>query len=128
SPALVSVRIPVAEIKSDHDRMTRIMLDALKAKAFPEVQYEMIKATPEQPTGDAFTLRTEGKLTIAGVTRDVRMDVTATRSADQRYVLTGEAPIRMTDYRITPPVAMLGTLKTGDAVTVAFRWVVDRVQ
>ena len=108
--------------------MTRIMLEALKAKNFPEVQYEMIKATAAPANGEAFIVKTEGKLTIAGVTRDVAMDVTATRGADQRYVLTGTAPIKMTDYGITPPVTMLGALKTGDQVTVSFRWVVNRIQ
>jgi len=127
-PALVAVKIPVTDIKSDHDRMTRIMLDALKARTFPEVRYELLEATPLHSAVDAFTLKTKGRLTIAGVTRDVQMDVTATRGVDQRYVLTGETPIRMTEFGITPPVTMLGTLKTGDQVMVSFRWVVNRVQ
>ena len=126
--ALVSVKIPVTDIKAEHDRMTRIMLEALKAKDFPEVRYEMSKAIPDPATADAFVFKTEGKLTIAGVTRDVQMNVTATRGADQQYVLTGSVPIKMTDYGITPPVTMLGALKTGNDVTVSFRWTVNQVR
>ena len=127
-PALVSVKIPVTEIKSDHARMTNIMLDALKAKSFPEIRYELLEAAPAESAQDRFTVKTKGKLTIAGVTRDLQMNVTATHDGDKRFVLTGDALIKMTDYGITPPVTMLGALKTGDQVNVSFRWVVDRVQ
>src|SRR5437867_2076349 len=37
TPALVTVKIPVAAIKSEHARMNNIMLDAMKAKTNPEI-------------------------------------------------------------------------------------------
>jgi len=128
SPALVSVKIPVAAIKAEHARMNNIMLEAMKASANPEIRYELVEANPVKGSGDAFVVNTKGKLTIAGVTRDLDMDVTAKRDGDRRYVMTGEAPIKMTDFGITPPVTMLGTLKTGNEVKVTFCWVVDRIQ
>jgi len=128
TPALVTVKIPVAAIKSEHARMNNIMLDAMKAKTNPEIRYELTEAVPARTTGDPLVVKTKGKLTIAGVSRELQMDVTASRDSDKRYVLTGEAPIRMSDFGITPPVTMLGTLKTGDDVKVTFRWVVDRIQ
>jgi polyisoprenoid-binding protein YceI len=126
-PALVTVTIPVSAIRSGHTRMNNIMLDAMKAKSFPEIRYELASAVPAGGSGESFTMRTSGKLTIAGVTRELQMDVRAA-SHGRQVVLAGEAPIRMTDYGIKPPVAMMGTLKTGDAVKVAFRWVVDRTE
>jgi polyisoprenoid-binding protein YceI len=128
TPALVTVKIPVAAIKSEHARMNKIMLDAMKAKTNPEIRYELTEAVPTKTIADPFVVKTKGKLTVAGVTRELQMDVTASRDGDKRYVLTGEAPIRMTDFGITPPVTMLGTLRTGDDVKVSFRWVVDRIQ
>ena len=127
-PVLVTVKIPVVAIKSEHDRMNNIMLDAMKAKSNPEIRYELTEAVPANAGSDPFVVKTKGKLTIAGVTRDLLMDVVASRDGDKRYVLTGQTPIRMTDFGITPPVTMLGTLKTGDLVKVNFRWVVDRIQ
>jgi polyisoprenoid-binding protein YceI len=121
--ALAKVSIPVASVRSDHDRMDRIMREALKT---PEITYEMASSSLLKMAGDSFVVRTSGKLSIAGMTRDVALDVTVQRSGERRYVLTGQTPIRMTDYGIKPPVAMMGTLKTGNDVTVAFRWVLDR--
>lgn len=127
-PALVTVKIPVAAIKSEHTRMNNIMLDAMKAAANPEIRYELTEAVGEKGGGEDFVVRTKGKVTIAGITRDLEMKVAAKRDGEKRYLLTGEAPIKMTDFGITPPVTMMGALKTGDDVKVSFRWVVDRIQ
>ena len=118
--SLVDVSIPVTSLKSDHARMDRLMSDALKSKANPAITYRMTGATLQRVS----TAHTTGKLTIAGVTRDVTMDVSMSRDNDSQYVLTGTTPIRMSDYGVTPPVTMMGTLRTGNDVTVTFRWVV----
>ncbi len=128
TPAMVSVKIPVAQIKSEHARMNNIMLEAMKANSFSEISYELLEASPAKGNPDSFVMTTRGKLTIAGVTHDLLMDVAAKRDSDKRYVLTGEAPLKMTDFGIKPPVTMLGTLKTGDEVKVSFRWIVDRTE
>jgi polyisoprenoid-binding protein YceI len=125
-PAKVSVSIPVASIRSEHAKMDALMREALKAATSPDIRYDMATAALTKLTGDSFVVHTNGKLTIAGTTRDVAMDVTATRLGDGRYVLTGELPIRMADYGVKPPTAMLGTIKTGPDVKVVFRWVVGR--
>ena len=105
--------------------MDKLMADALKAKTHPEIRFEMTSATPRSTNGNAFVLETKGKLTIAGVTRDVAFDVQGSRNADGRYTLVGQAPIKMSDYGIKPPTAMMGTIKTGNDVKVTFRWVVE---
>lgn len=124
SAATASVTIPVATIRSEHDRMDRLMAEALKAKENPEIRYQMTSATLKDATGATFTLNTTGKLTIAGITREVSMDVTGTRQPDGRYVLAGQTPLKMTDFGIKPPKAMMNTIRTGDDVKVSFRWVV----
>ena len=123
-PAAV-VTIPVTSIKSEHAKMDKLMAEALKAREHPEIRYELTEST-QVPNAQTFTLKTKGKLTIAGVTRDIAMDVQGTRGADGRYVLTGTAPVKMTSFGIKPPTAMMGTIKTGDDVKVTFRWVVDK--
>lgn len=124
--ALVSVRIPVANITSEHDRMNRIMLDAMKAKTYPEIRYELTEASGMTGTAESFVVKTRGKLTVAGVTRDVQMDVTASKSGERRYILSGTAPLKMTDFGIKPPTAMMGAIKSADDIKVSFHWVVDR--
>lgn len=125
SPAKVTVTIPVKSLKSEHARMDELMASALKADKNPTIRYELSAAMPK---GDmtAFTVRAKGKLTIAGVTKEVDITVAGARNSSGQYVLTGEAPLKMTDFGIKPPTAMLGTIKTGDAVTVKFLWSVEK--
>lgn len=119
----VSVEIPVKSVRSEHPKMDKLMAEALKAEKNPMIRYAMTKVALAKE-GTPFMLDTTGKLTIAGVTRDVNMRVTGTRDANGAYVLTGQAPIRMSDYGIKPPTAMLGAIKTGNDVKVTFRWAV----
>ena len=124
APAKAVVTIPVTSIKSEHAKMDKLMADALKAKSHPEIKFEMTSATPRSANGNAFVLETKGKLTIAGVTREIAFDVQGSRGADGKYTLAGQAPIKMTQFGIKPPTAMMGTIRTGDDVKVTFRWVV----
>lgn len=123
--ASVVVTIPVTSIKSEHAKMDKLMAEALKAKQFPEIRYELTQAVPEAAAA-TFTVKARGKLTIAGVTRDVTVDVQGTRNADGRYTLAGTTPLKMTEFGIKPPTAMLNTIKTGDDVKITFRWVVAK--
>jgi polyisoprenoid-binding protein YceI len=125
SPAKVIVTIPVKSLKSEHDKMDQLMANALKADKNPTIRYELTQAVP---AGDmsSFTVKSKGKLTIAGVTKEVDITVTGARNSNGQYALTGEAPLKMTDFGIKPPTAMLGTIKTGDNVKVKFLWAVDK--
>lgn len=120
------VTIPIASIKSAHTKMDKLMAEALKARQHPEIRYELTEAAiPANPPA-SFLMKTRGRLTIAGVTRDLDMDVHGARGNDGRYILTGQAPVKMTTFGIKPPVAMMGTIRTGDDVKVTFRWIVEK--
>jgi polyisoprenoid-binding protein YceI len=60
-----------------------------------------------------------GKLTIAGVEREVALDLTV-QKAGTTLAVKGTLALVMTDYGITPPKAMLGMLKTDPKVTITF--------
>ena len=127
APANAVVTIPVTSIRSEHAKMDKLMAEALKASANPTIRYELTTADLAQ-SGPAIQLETRGKLTIAGVTRDVAMQVSGTREPNGAYVLTGQLPIRMSDYGVKPPTAMMGTIRTGNDVKVTFRWAVQPAQ
>lgn len=124
-PPLVQVAIPVQELRSGDPRMDRILLQALKAGAHPEIRYELqraVLAPGSAPASGPFLLDTRGKLTVAGVSRELVMQVTVTRAAGGEVTIEGRAPLKMTDFGIDPPRALLGTIRSGDAVAVSFLW------
>ena len=69
-------------------------------------------------TASAFAVRATGRLTLAGQTRTVTATLQGSARPDGKLRFTGQLPVTMSDYGIKPPTAMMGTLKTGDAVVV----------
>ena len=68
-------------------------------------------------------LRAVGLLTIAGVAREVTLDLKTMRKEETMSV-KGDLTLLMTDFGITPPKAMLGMLKTDPKVTITFETIV----
>jgi polyisoprenoid-binding protein YceI len=93
---------------------------ALKADETSEISYILATFDAAPGDADAFTLKTNGTLAIAGKENKLTMDVVATRLPDGTVKATGMVAIKMTDFGIKPPTAMFGTLRTGDEVRVNY--------
>ena len=123
----VKVQVGVKSLKSGKGGMDDVMYKALKADKFPTITYEMTVANAHgDPAATGGMFNTKGRLTVAGVTKEVPIHVTLKRLAADTLEVTGTAPLKMTQFGIKPPTAMLGTIKSGDDVKVTFRWVVKR--
>jgi len=126
----VRVEIPVTSLTSGKRGMDEKMHEALKARAHPAITYrlESAKLTTRQTnqrddSGGSLTINTQGVLTVAGAERAVDIPMQVRRLSKNRLEISGETSLRMTDFGIDPPRAMLGTLRTGDQVRVRWTWV-----
>jgi len=98
------------------------MFKTLKADKFPEIRYHMSTyQLAGDATNDGVTLQAIGTLTIAGQQKTIAMSVKTDRGANGSASAAGTQEILMTDFGIKPPVFMLGTLRTGNKVTVSFK-------
>lgn len=112
----VKVNIPVEGIISTKGRiMDGKTHTALKAEEHPDITFTMTSASLTKNTAVA-----KGRLTVAGVTKAISLQVQLTPMADGQYQVTGAYPMKMTDFGIDPPTALLGSLTTGDDVTIKF--------
>jgi polyisoprenoid-binding protein YceI len=57
---------------------------------------------------------------MAGKTKQVTLTVKVKTLPNGDLQLTGSYPIKMTEYSIEPPTAMMGAIKVGEEVTVNF--------
>ncbi len=123
----VVVTANVEAIECEKSKMNKKLQDALQSDDFPEVVFEAesaeILAGDEGPGASA-----AGTLTMAGETRDLGVDAIITRTEDGRLLLSGRAPILLSNFDIDPPTALLGTIKTGDEVFVRFEVVLSEQQ
>lgn len=116
----LTVRIKSEGIKSEKGRiMDNKTHKALAADDHKYITYALSKATITQQNDQKVTVRATGALTIAGKTKTVTMDVTGTKK-NGAIQFSGSKALKMTDFGIDPPTAMLGTLKTGDDITIDF--------
>ena len=106
------VVIPTASLTSPKDGIDKNMHKALKAAEHPEIRFRLRAL-------DAAAGTAVGQLTIAGVEKDVTLNVQVKRQV-AALAVTGTTSLLMTDYGITPPKAMLGMLKTNPKVTITF--------
>jgi polyisoprenoid-binding protein YceI len=65
-------------------------------------------------------IKCNGKLTVAGVTKDIDLVAKAKVNADKSINVKGSKKINMRDWDIDPPSFMMGAVKTGEEVTISF--------
>lgn len=114
------IAVPVATLTSRDPGLDKTMAKALKLEEHRDITFRL-KSLEAGTTG---VLMAVGRLRIAGVEREVVMQLQAQRS-DETLVVRGRLPLLMTDFGIAPPTAMMGMLKTDPKIIVAFEVVLS---
>lgn len=113
-------------LKSEHTSMDNNAYKALKTQQNPAISYVMTSATIAPGQGGAYTVTCQGKLTIAGTTRDQVLIATVKANADNTLAVTGTRTISMKDFNMQPPTFMMGAIKTGNDITLSFNLTLKR--
>ncbi|MDP4207738.1 MAG: YceI family protein [Bacteroidota bacterium] len=121
------VKIPVQSIKSESSIMDGKAYDALKSKQNPNIIFQLSEAAPIHFANKDVEVTLSGNLTVAGVTKKITFKSTGKMIAEKSCQLTGSVPLKMTQFGMKPPTAMLGALKTGDDITVKFVVTLDNI-
>lgn len=117
--------VPSKTLASEHGViMDRLMHGALKSGEHPDIVYELVSATATPDATGKYTLATKGRVTIAGVTKEIDQAAAAERAPGGALKFTGSQPLLMSDFGMTPPTAMFGALRTGNRVVVHFELLV----
>jgi polyisoprenoid-binding protein YceI len=112
--------LAVQNLKSGENGLDKNAYKALKTDQYKDILYTLTSAKVSPEKDKRYLIATQGKLSIAGVTNNVSMDVYCVVNDDQSITCTGSDKLKMTDYQVKPPSFMLGAMKTGDAITLDF--------
>ncbi len=119
----ITIKMEVLSIKStEGSTMNNNTYKALKADADPEIVFAL--STPLksiQGNSAAKAISAKGKLTIAGITNPIDMQVKVSMQGHETLAFEGSQTIKMSDYGISPPTALFGALKTGNILTISFK-------
>jgi polyisoprenoid-binding protein YceI len=118
--------LAVRNLKSDSKAMDKNAYKALKADQHTNITYRLTSATVTDSKEKSYLIKTQGSLQVAGVTKEVSIDVYCTVNKDASITCSGSNKLKMTDYQVKPPSFMLGAMKTGDALTLDFKLVYKR--
>ncbi|QCR21482.1 YceI family protein [Pontibacter sp. SGAir0037] len=103
-------------LKSGKGAMDDIAYKTLKTKSYEDIQFRMTSFKNISPN----RMQVTGNLTIAGVTKSVTFEVQP-QVKGATVELKGQAAIKFTDYKLTPPTALLGTIKTDNNLKISFK-------
>ncbi|MEX2601824.1 MAG: YceI family protein [Balneolaceae bacterium] len=120
-PAITEARLVVQAQQMTGGRSTvmdRLMQNALKANAHPEIEFSLteIETEPSEENPDRYLITATGELTLAGVTRIIDVTLEGSQREDGSWQFDGSHALLMSDYEIERPTALFGALVTGDEV------------
>jgi len=115
------VRILVKGIKSTKGKvMDNKTYDAFKDEENPDIIFAVNSGQIKTDASGNASLEASGNLTMAGVTRVVAVTAKGKTLPNGDVQITLSHKLKMTDYEMKPPTALMGTIVVGEEVTVNF--------
>ncbi|MCO4293623.1 YceI family protein [Solitalea sp. MAHUQ-68] len=97
--------------------MDKNVYKALNADKNPQITFSLKKVNSIGANGEVNALAT---VKIAGVAKDLIVTGVAKQLPNGSVKITGKKAMKMTDFNVDPPKAMLGAIRTGDDITIEF--------
>jgi hypothetical protein len=110
----LDLTMPVRSIKSGKGTMDKNTYNALNADKYPNIVFKLKSASV---SGNKVVLT--GTLTIAGKAQNITVNCSYATNGSA-LTIKGEHKMKMTQFGIDPPTAMLGAMTTGDDITIRF--------
>ncbi|MFZ4436066.1 MAG: YceI family protein [Flavobacterium psychrophilum] len=109
------------QLKSGNSIMDNNTNKALLTKKFKTINYKLTAVTKINLLSENnYSVVTEGDLMVAGTTKKITQ-LFNLKIKDKKISIQGKTKLNMTTYNVVPPVALMGTIKTGEEVVVDFK-------
>jgi hypothetical protein len=122
------LRVPVTALHCPNRKMERDMYAALQSQTFPTIEFrfaDLASGIEHDLDDGSYRTTINGTLSLAGAEKTIRIVVEARRLSATKLRLRARLPLKMTDFRITPPTALFGMVKAKDNITVSFDMVME---
>jgi polyisoprenoid-binding protein YceI len=122
----LSFSVIAESLKSGKSGMDKNTYKALNTKEYNTIVFELERVkNAKKIATDKYLVSAIGDMTIAGVTKSVSLDFNL-HLKGRAILIDGETTMLMTDYGISPPKALLGTIKTGDEIKIIYKTIFNR--
>lgn len=113
------VELNPESLKSGKSGMDKNTYKALKTDKFKKISFRLNRVTSINGNSGTYSINANGNLTIAGESKPIRLQFTL-KSDGNTITLVGNHKLLMTDFKIDPPKALMGTITTGNEVNIVF--------
>lgn len=114
----VTLSIPVTSLKSGKGGLDKNAYKAMNAEQHPTISFRLTSYAAE-PRAGAYAAKVGGMLKVNGIEKPVVLEATLSGEPGALQAV-GTTKFRMTDFGIKPVTALMGTIRTGDEVTIKF--------
>jgi polyisoprenoid-binding protein YceI len=108
-----------ASVESDNSIMTNKTHEALKTDKFPDIKFTQTSEGSFSNDEGTLSGSISGNLALAGVTKMITLPFEGKIASGTMYI-SGTQKLKMSDFDISAPTALLGSLKTGDEVELVY--------
>jgi polyisoprenoid-binding protein YceI len=117
----LKINMSAQSIDADGRRLTNNIREYIKADDHPTITFELIEIKNINASGNTAEIQAEGIVTAAGVSHTIDMTVNAERNSSGSFIFSGVQDLKMTDFGITPPTAMLGAIRAVDDMSIIYK-------
>lgn len=110
------------KILSDNSIMDKKTHNALKANSHPEIKFTINSVESINRVGNKILGEVSGVLSIAGISKSIKFQFSGISESEKSIQIYGIIPLKMSDFSISPPTAMLGALKTGNEIELNYNF------
>ncbi|MDF0709159.1 YceI family protein [Flagellimonas okinawensis] len=115
--------VEAESLKSGKGAMDKNTYKALDTKNHKQIVFNMKSVKSISPvSSNKYKVVANGDLTIAGSTKTIDLPFDLTLD-EGKVLLEGKKGLKMTDFNIEPPKALLGTITTGNEIEVHYNTV-----
>ena len=115
----VELRIPVESIESSKGSlMDKKTYSAFESDKNPNITYQLASAVVSIDENQNVRIEAGGTLSMAGVSQPISVTITGKKLPSGELHLVVNKKLRMTQFKMDPPSAMLGTITVGDEVSL----------
>lgn len=115
----LELSIPVEDIESGSGRLTSNLQKYLKGDDHPIITFNLSDIESVSVDGNQATITANGVINAAGVDHETTMNVDATFE-NGSVTFSGTQRLKMTDFNIDPPTAMLGSIRARDEIDIIY--------
>lgn len=116
----LSLELEAEGLKSGKSGMDKNTYKALGTSKNKNITFVYTKTNSLKKTAEnTYSVEVQGMLEIAGTKKSTDLSFELVKK-NGVYILKGSKLINMPEYKVDPPTAMMGTIKTGENVTINY--------